>query len=63
MNLNVERMCHGKRRYWSEVSALIVAAKRQTSYPLRAYECPNCNGWHLTKKVDKSVVSEAPEVS
>lgn len=45
--------CRGKYRYISEAKAktsakTIVTAGRE-GY-LRAYECPRCNGWHLTKK-------------
>lgn len=43
-----------KRRYWSEIEAIGMAAKlrgplRSVS-KLRAYKCPKCDGWHLTKK-------------
>lgn len=46
--------CHSKRRYWSEVDALVQAAKlvcQPRKIPtLRAYQCPSCGGWHLTKR-------------
>jgi len=48
-----ERSCHMKHRYFDEISALIVANKRAGygAPPLRAYQCPHCRGWHLTKKI------------
>ncbi len=36
--------CWRKRRFTSKANALEAAPG------LRAYECPNCGGWHLTKK-------------
>lgn len=46
------RMCHDKQRYHDHEEAILSARsyqrKRQTH--LRAYECPFCNGWHLTKQ-------------
>ena len=44
--------CASKRRYWSEVDALIVANKRTSkgSGKLRVYRCPTCKGWHLSGK-------------
>lgn len=49
-----ERSCHLKRRYFTEVDALVMAGKRQVygAPRLRAYECRFCGGWHLTKKID-----------
>lgn len=26
---------------------------RKDGPPLRAYPCPDCNGWHVTKRVEK----------
>lgn len=49
-----QRSCHMKHRYFDEISAVIVANKRAArgAPPLRAYACPHCGGWHLTKKID-----------
>lgn len=41
-------MCERKRHYWSRIEAEIAGAA--TGHKLRAYRCPNCRGWHLTKK-------------
>ena len=46
------RMCGSKDRYSSEGDALAAVVRRGTSTPLRAYECPLCEGWHLTKRVE-----------
>jgi hypothetical protein len=47
-----ERSCLRKRRYWSQVDALVMAARcieRRDVGPLAAYRCRNCDGWHLTR--------------
>jgi hypothetical protein len=47
-----ERSCLRKRRYWSQVDALVMAARCTASRgvgPLAAYRCRNCGGWHLTR--------------
>ena len=43
--------CGRKRRYDSEVDALLAAmwAEQRGALPLRAYRCRFCGGWHLTK--------------
>jgi hypothetical protein len=49
-----ERSCLSKRRYWSQVDALVMAARcieRRNSGPLGAYRCRNCGGWHLTRQL------------
>jgi hypothetical protein len=50
--LRNERMCLRKRIFWSEFSAT-TRAKRITDsgVPMRAYHCPNCYQWHLTRNV------------
>ena len=48
----IERSCLGKHRYWSQVDALIMAARciAERSLPgLATYQCCNCRGWHLTR--------------
>lgn len=46
-----------KRTYPTKKSAMdsIVAPTTKSSrpVPIRAYECPECSGWHLTSKPDK----------
>lgn len=48
-----QRSCHMKHRYFDQVSAVIVANKRAAKGAplLRAYHCPCCDGWHLTKQI------------
>lgn len=48
-----QRSCHMKRRYFDEVSAMIVANKlmAKRAPQLRAYRCEFCGGWHLTKQI------------
>ncbi len=43
-----------KRRYYSEAEALEMAAflRRTHGASLRAYTCPTCRGWHLTKQAE-----------
>jgi hypothetical protein len=49
-----ERSCLSKRRYWSQVDALVMAARcieRRKLAALGTYRCRNCAGWHLTRQV------------
>lgn len=50
-----ERSCLTKRRYWSQVDALVMAARCVTRRSLGAglgtYHCRNCRGWHLTRQL------------
>jgi hypothetical protein len=49
-----ERSCLSKRRYWSQVDALVMAARcveRRKLGALGAYRCRNCAGWHLTRQL------------
>jgi len=56
-------MCHRKHRYAARIEALIEAAKHAKGpQPMRAYRCPCCRGWHITKKTTYSG-SSRPEVS
>lgn len=45
-----ERSCRSKHRYSTRADALHVAAKcyADRGHWLRAYECEECRGWHLT---------------
>ena len=47
-----EKACGKKKRYFSryEAELAIDACEEHGTTGLRAYECPYCNGWHLTSK-------------
>ena len=58
-----ERSCLSKRRYWSEVDALVMASRllgHRHAPPLGAYLCRNCGGWHLTRQVESFVPRPSP---
>ena len=49
------RRCGKKVRYHDRLAAVIalsriIAQDRDGHDERRAYECPSCNGWHLTSK-------------
>jgi hypothetical protein len=49
-----QRSCLEKRRYWSQVDALVMASRQQERAGVPAlgtYQCRNCAGWHLTRQV------------
>jgi hypothetical protein len=51
-----EPPCKDKDRYGSQAEAYAVASYRigttlDKPAALRAYKCPDCGGWHLTKEV------------
>lgn len=50
-----ERSCLSKRRYWSQVDAMVMAARcvawREHLSALGTYRCGNCGGWHLTRQL------------
>jgi len=49
-----QRSCLVKRRYWSQVDALVMASRQQEREGVPAldtYHCGNCGGWHLTRQV------------
>ena len=51
---NKQRSCLMKRRYWSQVDALVMASRQQEREGVPAldtYRCSNCGGWHLTRQV------------
>jgi hypothetical protein len=46
-----------KTRYRDRASAAVIVRRMQRTsgrqaVPVRYYECPLCNGWHLTSKED-----------
>lgn len=43
-----QRMCSRKARFTTEIDAKCFVLKRQRR--LRAYRCPHCGDWHLTKR-------------
>ena len=54
MSLSTDRSCLGKRRYWSQVDAMVMAAKCVQDRHLEGlatYHCGNCRGWHLTRSL------------
>ena len=53
MTTRRKRTCGGKRRYLSKACAFVCASgalHSEDGGSLRAYFCPLCSGWHLTKK-------------
>lgn len=48
------RMCSGKNRWADELSAVAGAIhsleRHKDSPELYVYHCPECKGWHLTKR-------------
>ncbi len=49
--LRNERMCLRKRIFWSSFSAKSRAQQiTKSGTPMRAYHCPNCLQWHLTRQ-------------
>lgn len=45
--------CPDKIRYKTRLKALLCALSRVNdgAPPLRAYRCPTCKSWHLTKRI------------
>ena len=57
-----ERSCLSKKRYWSQVDALVMAARcleRRNLAGLGTYRCSNCSGWHLTRTHDSDCFMRA----
>jgi hypothetical protein len=51
---DMERSCLGKKRYWSQVDAMVMASRvrEHRDVPeLATYHCRNCDGWHLTRQL------------
>ena len=46
-----EGQCLRKKPYMTKTAAMTTAEKcwEKRQVRLRAYQCPNCNWWHLTK--------------
>jgi len=42
----------GKTAFPSKRDAHALINVRKDGPPLRAYPCPDCNEWHVTKKID-----------
>lgn len=60
MKRNRPRTCNGKRRYRDKADALrtvrgIALDSTREKIPVRAYECPVCNGWHISSKPDRGM--------
>lgn len=51
--MNPQQVCQAKRRYHrrneAESDATIFTRRNCYGYKLRAYQCPVCGEWHLTK--------------
>lgn len=48
--------CKEKNRYRTQKKAIVAASlalrnKNSNTRKLRVYQCPECDGWHLTSKV------------
>jgi hypothetical protein len=50
------RMCSEKSRFATEVEAKCFVLKKKAK--LRAYQCPHCNDWHLTKRLTPPCAAE-----
>lgn len=48
--------CDGKRRYRDHDEAVRLRQRRETEagHALRIYDCPFCNGFHLTKQAARA---------
>jgi hypothetical protein len=55
------RMCSEKSRFATEVEAKCFILKKKAA--LRAYQCPHCNDWHLTKKLTPPCAIEGGSMS
>ena len=49
-------MCSSKRRFSREFDTRIAIARSEQKF--RAYKCPHCDGWHLYKSKNLSVIEE-----
>lgn len=63
--MKLSEMCGTKTRHVTKNDALTVAniVKRKRHgfrNPLRAYQCPLCDGWHLTPLPDGPAPTEEP---
>ena len=61
MKLKANDICSGKDRHDSEADAYAAASRRAGNRhdkpaALRAYLCPECHGWHLTKQVEDAAL-------
>lgn len=45
--------CEGKSRYRTKGKALFFANRH--GWPMNAYRCPVCDGWHLTSNVQDPI--------
>ncbi|MFP5204070.1 MAG: hypothetical protein ACLGSH_01800 [Acidobacteriota bacterium] len=51
-----QRMCSDKARFATEIEAKCFVMKKKAK--LRAYQCPHCNDWHLTKRLTPPCATE-----
>jgi hypothetical protein len=64
VNTPAKEACLEKDRHASEADAYAAASRRvgnghDKPAALRAYLCPECNGWHLTKQVEPENLTPA----
>lgn len=60
MKTPAKEVCSEKDRHDSEADACAAASRRvgnrhDKPAALRAYLCPECHGWHLTKDVEEQM--------
>jgi len=58
----IDRECLNKRRFGTEQEALETAKGAFTALQLRAYPCPHCGFYHLTKQPLKTFSAEQGRV-
>lgn len=51
-------MCLSKKRYQTQDAATQAIVHLSGGKPMRAYECPVCRGWHITRSVQKSEIEK-----
>ena len=60
------KTCASKRRYPCELTARAAAMEsievNGNAKVLGVYQCPHCNGWHLTRQVGTYAVTSADPV-
>jgi hypothetical protein len=53
------KMCLRKVLYWSEIAASCAASRiTEQGHPMKVYQCPNCNNWHIASNKEEVVVEK-----
>lgn len=62
---NPWEVCLKKKKYNTEADALVEGAWQELLawHPLKAYQCPRCKKWHLTKRDAKGILIPQKEIS